>query len=490
MNRDISPKLFWQLFLPVLGIAITGILVLFYGFYTTTSKHHLNNTTSQLKKDALFIQNIITNSPNISDQYRLINTYHQNTNTRVTITNQQGEVIFDTNLNTSTLDNHQDRPEIKAALKIGVGSSIRFSQSIGETVLYFAIKTIHQDQVYVLRLSNKIIKIQDNIKLIIQEVFALILVIIILSLIFTIYLSKRITDPISSLVHIANEYAQENFVDIDTKSKFQEIKDLKVAMKKMAGLLQKRISDIYEESKEKKDILDNMTSGVLVLNSDGSIHTINPAAKIVLNLCGPDQEKTHYKDRIPHPSIIQIIDQFFQENQITETEIKVKRHKQSKHIWMTGSKNEDQIVLILQDITQIKNLEKTRQNFVANVSHELKTPITLILGSAETIIKDDSLSEKMKPFMDMILSHSQRMNAIIDDLLQLSQLESFNTLQNQFSKIQFNQVLRDSIATCQAKADLKKINIINVSSDYSSTISGHYDLIIQAISKMRETMRQ
>ena len=199
----------------------------------------------------------------------------------------------------------------------------------------------------------------------------------------------------------------------------------------MAKELDKRIKQIQIEKEEKESLLSSMQEGIIAINNNGKIISINDIATNYLNITKKKILKQHFSKIIKHKKLLSIIETSIEKesknHHVFEQEIAIKGIKNGFLINsspLVGSNKYKGVLIILNEITLRKQLEKVRQDFVANVSHELKTPITSIVASVEILDRDDLTKNERDQFLEKILNHTNRMNAIIDDLLKLSKIES------------------------------------------------------------------
>ncbi len=229
-------------------------------------------------------------------------------------------------------------------------------------------------------------------------------------------------------------------------------------------------------------VLSNMTEGVLVFDGDKKIQMINQSGISFLDIDVDNPIGLNLNEAIKDKNFQKYINQLFNSKTPQKKEIRIKKNM-DRFFLANGtilSGDEPGFMVILSDITKMKQLEKIRQDFVANVSHELKTPITSIVGFLETIQQKDFPKDKRKPFLKKALKHSNRLNAIIDDLLWLSKIESmedndsFNLNKQPLYDIISGSV--DDIKTLKNKEDAK----IEILCDQSIQIEADEQLLREA----------
>lgn len=338
-------------------------------------------------------------------------------NVRFTLIDNNGVVLFD-NEQKST-ENHKDRIEVKEALETGEGYSKRYSSTIKAYLIYYATRL---DNDYVLRSSVPI-----NIITILQkENIKYCIVILSLVITFSIFLSlrlvKKIIEPVKELESVTLKMTHGDYkIRADVKSN-DELGTLGSSFNKMAEQLQTKIREVIEKQTKIESILKSMESGVVAVDNHNVVISINPCAESLLGI----------KKNIVGECLLDYvndydINKFLQQQEENDKEIKI-LHPIERDFKIKKSEMVDDFgnigkVITFQDITDINRVELIRSQFVANVSHELKTPLTSIKGFAETLkfVKDEETREK---FLDIIDKEAERLTRLINDILVLSNIEN------------------------------------------------------------------
>lgn len=429
-RRPLFLKFFFT-FLPVISL---GVLFLTLAVNVSTETFYNTLIEQQLKDRSSNIFNWLRKTELLEANVQYIcNKSSNNKRVRITIINNEGNVIGDSHETASLMDNHFNRPEIKEAISNGFGLETRFSNTLQKELMYYASSGIVSKNTWVVRVSIPI----DEYSAIISDLqykiilFGFIVSFVLLYLSY--FISKQITAPIDNIRKKTEEYVSTLHMsrpfDIP---KTKELASLAISLNKMAKELDKRIKQIQNEKEDKESLLSSMQEGIVAVNKNGKIISINDIAKDYLNINKKNPLKKKYSDVIKIRKVNSIIDQNISKNAINkyvfEQEISIKKNKTRFFLLHSSPlvrthKNRG-VLIVLTDITFKKQLEKVRQDFVANVSHELKTPITSITGFLEILNRDDISKEEHDLFLEKIQNHTYRMNLIIDDLLKLSKIES------------------------------------------------------------------
>ena len=421
-------KIFSQLFVSSIIIICSLVIALSVFSSNFIRDFYFKEKASDLKSRAYLVSqslsdSLLTNSPFLTKYCQKLS---KNTGMRITIIHDSGKVVGDSHESPNEMDNHIDRPEVFAAFQKGIGTSERFSYTLNKEMLYLAIP-INFNTNYILRTSIPITTLQENISSIRTKIYIAGLVIIILSLLITGLMAKRISNPIEAMKKNAKEYAHGNFTSIMETTKTTELNSLIRSMNEMAQELENRIQTITQERNEREVILSSMVEGVLAVDTSGEIFSINKAMSVLFNIDTSSLISRNYTEIFRHSQLIQFIQSALigKSADVWETNIlKI----EDKILSMTSSLLIDNngvitgAVFVFNEITQMQKLIELRKEFVSNVSHELKTPITAIQGFIETLRDVTNSNERIR-FYNILSEYSDRMNSIIDDLLKLSKIE-------------------------------------------------------------------
>ena len=335
---------------------------------------------------------------------------------RFTLISDDGRVLYDTESNPSDMDNHLERSEVKEALKNGEGESSRFSSTLLEKNMYIAQRL---DNGSVIRISVT----QHSIVLLVLGILQPIVVILIFSVIISIFvahkMSKRIITPINNL-------NLDKPLENDT---YDEISPLLTRIEQQNREINHQIKKLKKSHDEFSAIIDNMNEGLVMLGKDGHIVAINTAAEKLFNT----GKECIGKDFLTVERSVDIDKAIKDAAESGKSEINIKRAGRiyQLNISKIGDQSHKNGIIILSfDISEKVLAEKTRKEFTANVSHELKTPLQTIMGSAELMQSGLAKKEDTNAFLSNIRSESERLVTLIDDIIRLSQLDE----QTEFKK--------------------------------------------------------
>lgn len=351
---------------------------------------------------------------------------------RATIVALDGKVLGDADLTREqllTVENHANRPEIKEALKGGLGISKRFSHTVKKDMLYTAIPFGKEKTEGVLRFSvalRDIEILQAKMRRVIGvSVAGIMLLILILTFLVSVFISR----PLSEMSAIAKSMAQGDFSKKAVVHTSDEIGELARSLNLMSEEIKDKIGKVDSERAKLDLVLSSMFEGVIVTDDKEKIILMNPSLrKIFLVDINPEGKKP--LEVIRNTAVQDIVDRIVQGRQGLATEEITVNIPEEKILKVNGvpilrNNKFEGAILVFHDITELRRLEQVRQDFVANVSHELRTPISSIKGYAETLL-DGALEDKdnAKEFIGIIYQDSNRLANLINDLLDLSKIES------------------------------------------------------------------
>jgi two-component system, OmpR family, phosphate regulon sensor histidine kinase PhoR len=485
-----TKRLLWQIypsFLLIIMISVVGVA--WYGSQSLY-KFHIEQTTQDLRSRALLIEQQITSYLQ-NGSFKEIDSFCKRAAaagpTRVTVILPDGQVIADSDEIPAQMKNHADRPEFTEAVQTGSGNAVRFSETLGKRMMYQAVPVTREDQLLaVIRTSVVITAIDEALGSFYQRLFWAVLLISLVAAIISLAISKKITRPIEQMTSVATRFAAGELDLRVAIPKATELAELAVALNQMAQQLNARIETIQKERGRMETILSSMAEGVLAIDSTGHIVSINQAAANLLNV-DTDVIGSSIEEAARNPQLLQsVADILRHEHPGTSEACIVKENGRCLQLYSSILTDPQGVrsgaVLVLQDITRTRQLEEVRRDFVANVSHELKTPVTSIKGFVETLL-DGALYEphQVQRFLTIISRHSDRLNAIIDDLLSLSRLEEETEKRRlSFEEAPIKPALNSAIELAKLKADDKHIEL-KLRCDSKITAKINAPLIEQAV---------
>ncbi|HSN58122.1 MAG TPA: histidine kinase dimerization/phospho-acceptor domain-containing protein, partial [Clostridiaceae bacterium] len=448
------------------SLIVTAALVILVSNYENTQ-----NVKQNLKTNNDLIVNILENQETV-DLQRFFSENIRGSELRETLIDKEGNVLSDSQVDEETMDNHNTRLEIIDARAYGSGYSIRYSSSTKMDMMYFA--TSFGDG-YVVRSAVPM----ESVSLMEWSYVRIYIVVMIVSLLITFLFSSRlakaIVKPIKDLEYTTHRISQGELRERVKVHSGDEIGELGVTVNYMADKLENSFNDTTHKQIELEAVLISMDSGVVAVDKDFRVMLINPYAKKIFGI-----ERDIIGDKL-----LNTIRDFELEDIIKNKEYQreltifwpEKRDLKIKTADIVIGKENMGTVAVIHDITDIKRLENMRSQFVTNVTHELKTPLTSIKGFAETLkyVKDEETRGK---FLDIINDEAERLSRLISDILTLSQIEQIRDSKDEL--IDVASVINQVVMLVKNSAEAKDIKISTRGKEIVG-LHGDADLLKQMI---------
>jgi two-component system phosphate regulon sensor histidine kinase PhoR len=423
----------------------------------------------------------LNSAQKMSDQLKQI---ARISSSRVTLVDAQGKVFADSEKDIAKMENHLNRPELQEARLRGNGKSIRFSSTIGIDMLYVAITLKEWPEIkgYV-RLARPLDDVQSVIEKVYQSIFLAMMIVTVIALAIALIFSYRLAAPIRAMERFTERLRQGHPVGTLLLETADETKKLADNINYLLDELQSQIRLAKEEKSKLMTAFTSMTEGVLILNAEDKIEFVNQALSNILSEQYGDINGKTLMEAFRSVDLQKAFLEF------KETRINVSREITLGNVGpailnvsisaVQDYPEEEKTMIVFHDVTRLKKLEKIRIDFVANVTHEIRTPLTAIIGYLETI-KAGAINniEETKRFIDIILKQAERLNRLVEDLLTISNIELDEIILN-FESVSLNTVIINVISLVEVKAKLKKITIHNNMRENLAPIRADKDKLTQ-----------
>ncbi len=343
---------------------------------------------------------------------------------RVTLIDSKGTVRGDTDFDRASLgglENHLLRPEVQQALALGSGRATRLSASTNERRLYVAVRG-GPPGLAVVRVSTTLAAVDAQVGAVQRAVALAGLGVLVATLLAAAALSWRVardvTQPLAQLTTAARAIA-EGQTPAFPAARVPEVAQHVAALRGMHRQLDQRFAEIVREREETATLIETMTEGVLAADARGAIVTLNGAARRLLGY-GAGDRLPALAELFHEKAARDLVQTVLDGGEAEPRELE----RGARALLVTGrALPNGGVLLVIRDVTELRRLEAVRRDFVANVSHELKTPLTSIIGYAETLTTEDA-GKDAERFAHTILNNARRMQELVDDLLDLSRIES------------------------------------------------------------------
>ncbi len=464
-------KLAWQIFPPFLVIIICALIVVSWTISREIETFHIRQTTRDLETRAILVGQQLSGLMSTANRDRvdqLCKDLGSSTATRFTAILNTGEVIGDSEERPQQMDNHGTRPEIAQALRGNVGITKRFSQTLRQNMLYVAIPIQENGQVAgSIRAAISIAELERTLTKITMKLVGGGLVVALFAALVALVVARRISRPLAELQKGAERFAEGNLEQHLPISPVTEIGGVAEAMNRMAAQLAERLSTVLRQRNEQEAVLASMIEGVIAVDTNQVVLRINRAAAQLLQIDLANAPGRLIGEVTRKVDLHRFVEHALASSDPIEAELTLLHKGEERCLQAHGTPLLGAIgqqigaLIVVYDVTRLRRLENLRRDFVANVSHELKTPITAIKGAVETLLDGamDTPSDN-RHFLEIAARQTDRLNAIVDDLLSLSRLErETETDTVPLTRDYLLPILESALQTCATAAATHKVQV-------------------------------
>ncbi|MCG8550668.1 MAG: ATP-binding protein [Desulfobacterales bacterium] len=436
-------KLIWRIFPSFLVITLLSLTV--EAWYSTSYFKHffLETAEQELMIRASLMQDQLVHAlyeEKMSSRQidALCNHMGEKIQTRITVILHSGEVIGDSLARVETMENHGERPEIKTAFSGKKGMAVRYSPTLDKKMMYIALPVDeNRPDPVVVRTAISISHIDSKVEGMRNSIALVLVLTTLAAALASLLVSRRITRPVEQMRQGAREFSKGNLTNRLSYPDTEELSQLAKTMNYMALELNKKIMDVKKHSRELEAIHTSMEEGVIAINAQEQIITINKAAAKIFDFPSETLKEKHVLEVARNYDLQEFFKKALATEEPAEEDIVIDADERmvinihSTVLYDTHGKRMGTLI-IFRDITRIRLLETMHKDFAANVSHELKTPLTTIKGFIETLLQmtadgsgapDQTSAAQYSRFLGIIEKNVNRMVRLIDDLLALSRLE-------------------------------------------------------------------
>lgn len=453
MNKTFSIKLFISFFIVTLLFTFFFIILTF----PLIKKHYINTLTDELKELAFVIEPQIVpliKEGSADDIDKLVKELRKNIETRITVIDPKGVVLGDSDEEPITMENHSDRQEIVSALKGNIGSSIRFSDTLKKSMLYVAVPISDGGpNLGVVRVSLFLSHIDVLIGKLQKRILYIVMGIMLVSLVGALLFSRALSKPVREIEKTAQKVADGDFKARVFLKQRDELGKLASRFNYMAERIDTLFTELTLQKDELFGIISSIEEGIIVLDRDGKIMLMNESFQ---KIAGIDSSiGTYFWEIIRKPELDEIVKEAQVKKGSTHREMAF--GERVFHVGASYVPSKNEIVLTFHDITDIKSLEAVKKEFVTNISHELKTPLTAIKGFLETM--GNVSNKKNAHYLNIIKRNTERLISIVGDISHLSELEERSILPS-LEPVEINGIVLDVISIFETRIKEKGITLI------------------------------
>lgn len=449
--------------------------------------YYLNTFNERLKKETKMLSVYIEENGGLSTLDRQdISSMAEILHGRITISDLKANVLVDTGAGTDSASIERHRDVIRDIVSEGEEDNETgkfFSRA--EHQYYWETLSLNGKKEGYIILTTKMSELRSaysQIWWILSISLGLALVII---MILGIKIASRYTKPIESATNVAIELAKGNYRARTYEDHVDETGMLSASINILARNLQELVKSHEMQQDRLSTLIESMGSGLILIDSRGYINLINRPYKELFNVNPAEYLYRLYHEVLEHQEISALVEEIFMTEQKTRKQVVLTLSIERKYFEVygapiIGTNNVWKgVLLVFHDITELKKLEQMRKDFVANVSHELKTPITSIKGFSETLLDGAMKDQKaLEAFLSIILKESNRLQSLIQDLLDLSKIEK-QGFKLSVTELDLHEQISDVLAMLKGKMEEKKINLDFNTSNSGISIEGDPDRLKQ-----------
>jgi two-component system phosphate regulon sensor histidine kinase PhoR len=458
----VRAKLFWKLGLAYLALLVLALLAL--DLYA--ARIFRDNAMRAVEDQLASVENAArAHPPDVQDPAAL-REWVQSTSAagaRVTVIASDGVVLGDSAADPAKMENHANRPEFQAALANGSGTSMRQSATLGRSLVYRAYRfDPPSGSTVVIRFALPLAQVNASISEFRRRLLLATVAMLVLGSIVSLIYSRRFSARIERLKDFSGRVAGGDFHPLPNDDASDELSDLARALNETAARLDRTIHTLTDERNQSSTILRSMIEGVAVIDARERLVFCNRAFAEILNLDPSQLEGRPLVEVVRQADLLDLARRALGgtdnlQGSITIGTVLPRSFAVTGTPIATPDSATRGAVLVLHDITELRRLERVRQDFVANVSHEFKTPLTAIQGFAETLLGGALEDEKNnRRFLEIIRDHAVRLGRLTDDLLKLARIEA-GKLEVQFQPVSVAELVEGCAATTLLKASHRNI---------------------------------
>jgi two-component system phosphate regulon sensor histidine kinase PhoR len=478
----VRARIFWKIGLTYLALLVGVLLAVDFYSAEVLRREYIRKTNEELSS---LINLGRTRPPAVDDlsQLRSWVEWMSQSGARVTVIESSGKVLADSAQDTETMEDHSDRPEIQQAFANGQGQSLRFSTTSGRQMVYQAGRYQPRSGLpVVIRAAKPLTSLDVALSELRQRLLFVSLVIFLIGLIASLMISRMFSARVERLTEFSKRVAEGDFRPLSGDNSSDELAELGASLNETARRLESEIRLLSGERNRSSAILRSMVEGVAVIDAQERLVFSNRAFSEILNIDSKSSEGRPLIEVVRNSELTGLIRKALdgeeglqsdivtgivlqQSFSVTAAPVKALEptagvsNASGPSVAIFPAPKPSGAVVVLHDVTELRRLERVRQDFVANVSHEFKTPLTAIQGFAETLLGGALEDPKNnRRFLEIMRDHANRLARLTDDLLKLARIEA-GKLELEFSPVGVIEFIERCAETALMKASRKQITL-------------------------------
>jgi two-component system, OmpR family, phosphate regulon sensor histidine kinase PhoR len=460
-------NLFWKLAITLFVLLACVLIAVDFFAERALRQDYERSTFAELAIIARFAQarppRLPANQPDQLARLREWTAQMSTSGARVTVIAADGLVLADSESDTSTMENHAGRPEIQKAFANGSGQSVRYSVTLRRDLLYYAVKQdVPGSSPIVLRFAIPVASAEEAVGAFRRTLWLASFIIFLIAMVAAVMVSRSVSDRVDRLREFSRRVAEGDFRPLSGDGSGDALEALGASLNQTAARMDQTIRTLTEERNMSSAILGSMVEGVAVVNGAERLVFANQGFAEILGLDVPPRAGSALVEVVRQTEMIEAVRRVLAGESRVEAEIVTgtsRQHYFAATVASVKAGETSGAVVVLHDITELRKLERVRRDFVANVSHEFKTPLTAIQGFAETLLGgaiDDP--QNRERFLGIILEHSRRLARVTDDLLKLSQMDA-DRLEVEVHSVNVSELIESCLEMVEHRAAEKELEV-------------------------------
>ena len=458
-----------RIFFIILSCLFMGLSLAFIVAERDLSEGLQQQIESELSKQAKILRQSFAESPKVNNYNSLksqIDSYSDASGSRITLIASDGKVLVDSDIAMDileSLDNHSNRPEVIAAFNNGSGSSKRFSNSIQQDMLYFALLDTTSNPERVIRISVTNEYLDRSLASLENSMTLIIVVALIVAILASVIAGNYIRESLIDLERAASDISDGSYKKKDLESlpvkRRDEIGSMARNISTISTNLKNQISLIAKQRDQFGSVLDGLGEGIMVCDQNGLITFRNDQ---IMQILGLDEIINKSINDIEIPALSRMYKKAQKKGKF-DSEFELETGEDDTR-WilahMNKAKSTQELILVVHETTQLRQMDSMRRDFISNLSHELRTPVSVIKANSETLL-DGALENKKdaKIFSKAILHNADRLSEMVTSLIDLSRIE-YGELKFVIEKIVLNEIVESVVLAFKNKAKRKNIQVV------------------------------
>ena len=458
-----------RIFFIILSCLFIGLSLAFVVAERDLSEGLQQQIESELTKQAKILRQSFAESPKVNNSSSLksqIDSYSDASGSRITLIARDGKVLVDSDIAMDvleSLDNHSNRPEVIAAFNNGSGSSKRFSNSIQQDMLYFALLDTSSEAERVIRISVTNEYLDRSLASLENSMTLIIVVALIVAILASVIAGNYIRESLMDLERAASDMSDGSYKKKDLESlpvkRRDEIGSMARNISTISTNLKNQISLIAKQRDQFGSVLDGLGEGIMVCDENGLITFRNDQ---IMQILGLNEIIDKSINDLKIPALSRMYKKAQKKGKF-DSEFELETGEDDTR-WilahMNKAKSTQELILVVHETTQLRQMDSMRRDFISNLSHELRTPVSVIKANSETLLDGALDNDKdAKIFSKAILHNADRLSEMVTSLIDLSRIE-YGELKFVIEEIVLNQIIESVVLAFKNKAKRKNIQVV------------------------------